>query len=305
MNVLKDTGQLLAAHRRSGPLVLAAQAAGYEPLLVEVLATRAWIEQESGVPAKAVEIYEKAVWSALAAHRDDIAAESAAMLVGITGCFLGQAQEAERWSEVGGALLQRLGPGHGRIASWFYQGRAAAEQRKDDYQAALRDLDLAVSLKGKVLAPNHPDMAGTLQTIANVRNQIGDHEAALDAANQAVEIYRNAFGPQSPLLAQPLGIRGETLSFLGRYGEADRDLSMAVEFSTSWVGADHPWTAYALTALGKTLTLQRRWQEANSALERALRIREDAEPNAELVAETRFALARVHWETRQDRIGTR
>ena len=123
------------------------------------------------------------------------------------------------------------------------------------------------------------------------------------AADQAVEIYRNAYGSNSPQLAQPLGNRGESYELLGRYPEADRDLRLASELYAQWVGPDHQWTAIPLTALGKTLILEHHSREATSILERALRIREQSEPNAELVAETRFALARARWELGQDRTG--
>ena len=68
----------------------------------------------------------RSTWSALATHRDDIALESASVLVGIYGYYLGRAEDAERWAEVGEALLRRVGPGHERAASWFYQDRAVA-----------------------------------------------------------------------------------------------------------------------------------------------------------------------------------
>ena len=305
VKALTDTGQWPAARRKAGPLVEAARAVGYQPILVEALAIGAWLEVESGAPSEAAKLWQKAVWSAVAAHRDDIAVEGAAGLVGMTGYFLGRGEDAGRWEEVGEALLQRLGPGHDRTASWFYQDRAIARQRKGDYPAALADLDLALSLKSKVLAPNHPDIAATLLTIANVRNQVGDYHAALVAADRAVKIDQSAYGGGSPLVAHPLGIRGETLFFLGRYAEAESDLRMTVDLSTVWVGADHPFTAYPLSALGKTLIGERRWREAISVLENALRIRESSEPNLELVAETRFALAQARWEVGQDRTGAR
>jgi tetratricopeptide (TPR) repeat protein len=305
VKALSDTGQWPAARRRAGPLVDATRAVGYAPLLVETMATSAWLEAESGHPADAAKIYQKAVWSAIAAHRDDIATEAASALVGMNGYYLNRAEEADKWAEVGQALLQRLGPGHDRIASWFYQDRAVARERKGDYQAALADLDRALALKRRVLAPNHPDIAYTLHTIANVRDEIGDYPAALAAADEAVEIFRNAYGAESPLLGKPLGSRGETLAFLGRYAEAERDLRLTAERFTSWVGVDHPWTAYPMTALGKTLIAERRLREAISLLENALRIRESSEPNAELVAETRFALARAYWEADQNRARAR
>ena len=303
VKALTDTGQWPAALRKAGPLVDSARALGYEPLLTEALAARAWLENESGNPNAATKTLAEAVWAGLAARRDDIAADSATNLVGITGYDLNRPEDSDRWEKLAQALQRRLGPGHERAAAWFYQDRAVARERRADYKGALADLDLALSLKRKVLATNDSDIARTLQTITNVENEIGDHRAALVAADQAVEIYRNAYGGNSPQLAQPLGNRGESYELLGRYPEAERDLRLASELSRQWVGPDHQWTAYPLTALGKTLILEHHAREATSILERALRIREKSEPNAELVAETRFALATARWELGQDRTG--
>jgi len=281
--------------------VATARATGYQPVLAETLAARAWLEYHSGATTAATATFEEAVWAALAARRDDIALESAACLVGIAGYLLGHREESERWEKLAEALQRRLGPGHERAVAWLYQDRAVARERRGDYRAALADLDLALALKRKVLAPNNPDIARTLQTITDLRNEIGDHSAALAAADQAVEIYRSAYGDNNPLLAQPIGNRGESFELLGRYREAEGDLRQAVDLYGQWVGADHPWTAIALTALGKTVISEGRPREAIPILERALRIREHSEPNAELVAETRFALARASWESGQDR----
>jgi eukaryotic-like serine/threonine-protein kinase len=303
VKALTDTGQWPAARRKSGPLVEAARAVGYEPLLAESLATEGWLHLNTGDPVSANKNMEETVSVALAAHRDDIAAESAAQAMAIAGYFLGRAAESERWEKLAQALQRRLGAGHDRTAAWFYQDRADIRTRRGEYQGALADLQLALSLKEKVLPPDHPDIAISLISIANVQNELGDHRAALVAADKTVEIYRNAYGNESPLVALPLGNRGESYELLGRYPEAERDLRKAIDLSGQWVGPEHAWTAYWLTALGKTLILEHRLHEATPILERALRIREDSEPNAEMVAETRFALARARWELGQDRSG--
>jgi tetratricopeptide (TPR) repeat protein len=301
VKALVDTGQFPAARRSAGPLIDAATTVGYAPLLVEALATSAWLEAESGAPAKAAEIYARVVWSALAAHRDDIAAESAAQLIGIDGDYLGRTQDADRWVDAGEALLQRLGPGHDRIASWFYQGRGANHDSKGEFEAALADMDIALSLKRRALDPHHPDIAMTLQSIANIRNKIGDHQGALPVAAEAVEISREAYGATSPLLDRSLDTRGETLSFLGRHAEAERDLRQAVELSTARYGADHVWTTFPMTGLGKTLIAERRFREATPVLEKVVRTRKESDPNPDEVAEAQFALAEALRGSGQDR----
>jgi tetratricopeptide (TPR) repeat protein len=303
VKALSDTGQWPAALRKAGPVVEAARAVGYEPLLAETLAAQGWLELQTGDAASATKNLEAAVWVALAARRDDIAAESAANAMATTGYYLGRREDGDRWQQVAQALQRRLGPGHDRAAAWFYQDRADLRRQRGDDQGALSDFKQALALKQKALAPNHPDIALSLLSIAAEYNDLGHHAEALAAADKAVEGYRNAYGINSPQVAFPLGNRGESYELLGRYPEAERDLRLAVDLSGQWVGPDHPWTAYPLTALGKTLLLEHHVREATPILERALRIREKSEPNAALVAETQFALARARWELGQDRAG--
>ena len=303
VKALTDTGQWPAARRKAEPLVEAARAVGYGPLLAETLEMQGWLDLNTGDALSATKNQEAAVWVALAAHRDDIAAECAANCMSTTGYYLGRRDDGERWEKAAAALLRRLGPGHDRSAAWFYQDRANLRQREGNNQRALSDDQEALALKQKVLASNHPDIALSLLSMASADNDLGNHLAALAAADKAVDIFRNAYGSSSPQVAFPLGNRGESYELLGRYAEAERDLRKTIDLSAQWVGPDHPWTAYPLTALGKTLILEHHLHEARPILERALRIREQSEPNAELVAETRFALAEARWELGQDRTG--
>ena len=150
---------------------------------------------------------------------------------------------------------------------------------------------------------NHPDIAISLREIASLDIELDKGPQALIAAEQALAIDRAAYGNNSPHLFGSLDNRGEVLEFLHRYPEAERDLRSSVDLAVAFVGADHPWTRYPLTALGRTLVAERKYRDAASVLEKALRIRERAEPNAELVAETRFALAQAHWALNRDRPG--
>jgi eukaryotic-like serine/threonine-protein kinase len=305
---LIDTGQWPAALRATATLVHEAREVGYEPLLAEALAARAWLENQTGQSSTSTKTFEGAFAAGFAGRRDDIAAASGAALIGVYGYVLDRPEDSRLWERLTQAFLTRLGPGHDRAQAWFFHDRAITRQRQGDYDGALADLESALSFKRRVVPPNIGDIGISLLSIAscrNARNGRGDHEAALVAADQAVDLFRSAYGPQSPQLAHPLGNRGESYELLGRYPEAERDLRETVERSAVWVGADHPWTAYPLTSLGTTLLAEGKLREATSTLERALRIRERSEPNQDLIAETRFALARARWELDQDRPGAR
>jgi hypothetical protein len=303
VKALTDTGQWAAARREVGPVISTARAIGYEPLLAEALAAQAWLESQLGAPVESHKSLEEAVNVALAAHRDDLAAESAAQLVAITGYQLGRREEAERWKAMAKALLQRLGPGHDRILAWFYQDCGVALGRLGDYQGALTDLELGLSLKRKVLQPNDADIARTLCDIALLRAEIGEGERALVSAEEAVNILRNVYGRGSPIQWDTLWNRGTVFASLHEYDKAEDDLRVSVDMSVTLFGEGHPWTAGPLTELGKILIAEGKHREALPVLEKALRIREGREPNEEDVAETRFALAQARWALDRDRTG--
>jgi eukaryotic-like serine/threonine-protein kinase len=301
VKALRDTGQWKGALAEAGTLASDARAVGYEPLLADVLALRSWLEQESGDSMAAGKTREEVVWMALAAHRDDIAGESAAQLVGIHGYSLSNREEANRWNKVADALVRRLGPGHDRIGSWLHQSRGASSLRAGDFQAGAREFQIALSLKLKALPANDPDIAITYNSIAITDMEAKDGRAALAAAEQSLAIYRSAYGSASPLLWQPLDTRAEVFQLLGRYQEAESDLRSAVERVEGLEGSNHIWTAIALNDLGETLYDEHKLGQAIPILERALRIRERSDPSLENVAETRLALGRALWEAGEDR----
>jgi tetratricopeptide (TPR) repeat protein len=301
IKALRDTGQWKTALGQARTLADAVRAVGYEPLLADVLATRAWLEQESSDSAAAVKTLDETVWMALAAHRDDIAAESAAQAVGINGYFLSNQDEANRWDKIADALVRRLGPGHDRIAAWFHHGRATWSTRVGDHQKAAKEFEIALALKRKVLPANDPDIARTYYAIALNEIDLQDGQAALDAAEQALAIYRAAYGSASPLLWGLLDTRGEVFELQGRYAEAESDFRLSLERVEGLFGSDHLWTAVALSDLGKVLLDEKEASSAVPILERALRIRERDEPSLENVAETRLALGRALWAASEDR----
>jgi eukaryotic-like serine/threonine-protein kinase len=305
VKALTDTGKWTEARRRVGPLVAAARTAGYKPLLAETLEIRAWLEIQLGEIGPSAETLEESVWVALAAHRDDIATESAAQLMVISLDLSGPSEEREQWEALATALLRRLGPGHDRIAAWFHQDRAIVAFRHGDFQSIAREFDLALALKQKALPPNHPDIAITLNTLAYFHAEVGEGEQALIEAQAAIDIYSAAYGGQSPLLWSAFDNRGVALRVLRRYREAESDLRTAVAEIDALIGTEHPWTADPLTELAKTLEAEGKYRDATLLLERALHLREDLDPSSPDLADTRFALARARWAGKQDRSGAR
>jgi hypothetical protein len=306
VKALADTGQVEEARRKASLLLADARATGYLPLQAETLEALGMLDYFAGDIAASSKVLEEAVWTALSARREDLAVKCAGSLVALAGFHQSDAEQGKRWERLGRSLLDRLGSGQEQAAAWLMHGLGITESLPGgDPLAGLADLRAGLALKRKILPPDHFDIAISWDAIALAEGQLGNHAGALDAVDESLRIYQRAFGRGSPRLATPLNNRGEALMHLGRYAEAEHDLSESLERYAEYVPVDHPWVAYPLTALGTTLLATDRAKEALPVLERALQIREHAEPTSDLVAETRFTLARALWETGTQRARAR
>jgi tetratricopeptide (TPR) repeat protein len=298
---LHDTGRNQRAVEEGQRLVAEARALGYAPLLAELLALTGWFQEAATFDARAIKIWEEAIWMGLRTKRDDLAAEAAAILSGMVGGnYPRNREEGERWADLADALADRLGDGHERLRSWIAQSRAMIEESTDP-EGALRLTLKALELKRKVLPPDDPDIASSLVNEANQLHLAGRDAAAAKVAEEADRILIAAYGPSHSLVAVSQSNHGEFLVALGRPAEALALFRVAAFNWEAQVGPDHPFPAYPLTGLGRALLALGRPAEARPPLERALRLRERHDPEPALLAETRFALAQALWATGEHR----
>jgi tetratricopeptide (TPR) repeat protein/predicted Ser/Thr protein kinase len=287
---LLDTGRVDGARRRLPDLLRAAEGSGYAPVVSEVALNAALLSYQIMALDEAEALNERAFWSALESRQDELAANAAAFLAGMLGNE-GLGEKERRWERMGMALLVRMGPGHDLTRSWLLQGRgnlAQRERRLEDARAAFVE---AVALKTRVLGPDHPDVALSVDALGQVLEEIGDREGALAQSQRALAIMERAYGKDSPLLAYMMSNRGEVLNSLGRPGEALPVFRRSLELSRPAI--DAVWNAYPLTGIGQAFLLLGRPGEAVPPLERALLLREKGDRICQSIGETRFALARA------------
>ena len=67
-----------------------------------------------------------------------------------------------------------------------------------DYEKALPLYQRALEIREKVLGPQHPSVATTLNNLALLYESMGDYEKALPLYQRALEIRENVLGPQHP-----------------------------------------------------------------------------------------------------------
>ena len=183
---------------QGGTLVEAARAVGYEPLLAETLATQGWLEIKRASCRRDEEL-EAAVWAALAAHRDDIAAEAAAQAAWRRPAITWAARRGRAVGEGGGrasaASRTRARSIGGVVLSGSRQHPTTTGQLPG---RALRLSSRRSRSSRRFWRRTTPTSRSRCCRSRPSDNELGDHVAALVAADKAVDIFRNAYGSSSP-----------------------------------------------------------------------------------------------------------
>jgi non-specific serine/threonine protein kinase/serine/threonine-protein kinase len=177
----------------------------------------------------------------------------------------------------------------------FYKRAIAIDQRAPDSSAALaRDLgglgivywaqgDFAkaepimrqsLSMREKVLGPEHPDLAAHLNNLGGVYWSQKRYDDALVMYERTLRIYERTLDPMHPNMASVLNNIGETYWKLNRLGEAERMLRRALAIKEARLGNSDPSIAVTLNALAGVMRDGKRWKEAEATYQRALAIRQ-------------------------------
>ena len=301
VKAMRDSGR----HREGGvaaaALVADARTLGYKPVLAEALFMLAFWQWSNGEFATHEESATEAIWVAEASRHDEVKADAAAMLAGTAV----RPEDAERWGRLAEATAERMGPGHEWVLAWVLTGRSAVRNRLGDFEAGARSGRAAIAIKKKILEPDDPDLAFSLNNLAISLTGLGDYAGALAAIDQAIAIVTPTYGDRSSYMGGYWSNRGEILSAQGSYAEARKLFQAAIDLMQERLPVENRNLAYPLTGLGEAELAMGEARAAVDTLERALRIREGQEPDLILVAETRFALARALWNAAGDRARAR
>lgn len=169
-----------------------------------------------------------------------------------------------------------------------------------NFEESIAQYNHAVERWKNALGERHPDVATALTNLATVHVANEDYELALELYEHALSIEREALGNDHinvSITQHSMGaaqaLMGEDERALSAFGEAVKTMERAKL-------VEHPHMATALHSYGVTAAQQEHFDEALSALERSIRVKTLADlPPAE-IAVTRFELAQVVLEFRND-----
>lgn len=130
----------------------------------------------------------------------------------------------------------------------------------------------ALVIREKLLGPEHPDTAASLNNLAEVLQDQGALAEARPLYERALAICEKQLGPEHPHTATSLNNLALLLQAEGALAEARPLLQRALAIREKQLGPEHPDTATGLNNLARLLQKQGSFAEARPLLERALAI---------------------------------
>ncbi len=277
-----------------------ARRTAYAPLLAEVLLTCGLLYFEVSDLEAATRTFEDAVWTAEMCRHDEVVAEAAANLVFVVGHRQSRFDVGEIWSRLAEAVLDRMG-GHDLVRGWLFNNRAAMRATQGRLRDAMRDTDLAIAVKQKVLGAQDVDVGLSIVNAAIYLDELGETKAALEYAERGMRIVQAMLGLDHPKTAAALVSYADVLVRLERFAEAREPAERALAVFERETDPEGLTVTYALMALGRSLVGSGHFVEAISLLERAVSIRDTKETLTAKLAEVHFGLGQALWGAGSDR----
>src|SRR5215472_8560592 len=225
-----------------------------------------------------------------------------------THCGLGVTKPMTKrisvWQDVGVVLLFALGACaaltqegsiqkadelNQKVLTLYYQGR---------YSEAIPLAQRALAIREKVLGPEHPDTATSLNNLAELYKETGAYAQAEPLLKRALAINEKALGPEHPTTAVWLNNLAALYRATGAYAQAEPLYQRALAIKEKVLGPDHPSTATALNNLAELYEETGAYTQAEPLFQRALAIYEKKlGPEHPLTATALNNLALLYKET--------
>jgi serine/threonine protein kinase/tetratricopeptide (TPR) repeat protein len=293
-------GQYKLAQNGMVDVMERARDTSYPPVIAEALLQLCLIQMDAGDPREAERTCQEAAFLAEGSRDDEVTVAAETMLVFAVGYLQRRYIEADHWARHADAVLKRLGPGHDLMAGWLANNLGTIYENQGRLEEALAAHRRALKLKEAVLGGRSFDVAISHSNVAICLLQLGRIDEACAANDLAMRIMAATLGLDHPQAAPALINAADIRTAQGRYLEARTLAQRALAVAERDFGPDSLIPAYALTAIGSSFVEGGQPALAIYSLERALRLRERNDFEAEVLGDTRFALARALWESGLD-----
>ncbi len=132
----------------------------------------------------------------------------------------------------------------------------------------------ALRIRQKVLAPEHPDTATSLDSLGLLYHSMGDYLKAEPLYREALRIRQKVLGPEHPYTTLSLNNLAALYRAMGEYPKAEPLYQEALRIRQKVLGPEHPYTALSLNNLGVLYKDMGEYAKAEPLYHEALRIRQ-------------------------------
>ncbi|MCV3215450.1 tetratricopeptide repeat protein [Plectonema radiosum NIES-515] len=142
------------------------------------------------------------------------------------------------------------------------------------YNEAIAPAERAIEISEKVLGKEHPDVATTLNNLAELYKAQGRYQKAEPLHLRSLAIYEKMLGKEHPLVATSLNNLAELYKARGRYEKAEPLYLRSLAIYEKVLGKQHPLVATSLNNLASLYQVQGSYEKAEPLYLRSLEIRE-------------------------------
>ena len=264
-------GDYQTALDRLADLAPEARELGYPPTLAEVMISKGFVEAELGQAEDAERSLREAFGAAEQGRDDRAGAIAASNLMWVTGYLQSRFEEAERWSELAEAKIERLG-GDESIAADYADTRAAVLIQAGRHREAIEVQERALELHSRINGPESLDAARAMTTMGHALSSIGDYKGAVDSYTRSLSLKETLVGTDHPTVGFTAASLSQAYAGLNEYDEAVELARRALAILDRVFGKDDPQLAIPLNNLAYGLEGLGRYDEARAMHERSIEI---------------------------------
>ena len=214
---------------------------------------------------------------------------------------LGRYDEARAEVEAAAELSEAaLGATHRQTAAAKINLAVMLQQRGEAERAAVLFEDALAALRS-IHGDAHTAVADAEDGLGSALRSLGRIDEAREHMVAALAILRALLPAGSPRLGSSLGNLASLHYDAGEYTEARDRYAEAFDVFAQTLDETHPFYAFALQGRGKSRWRVGEVDEGQTDLERAIAIHREAGKEPRRLAEARFALAELLWNTNRDR----
>jgi CHAT domain-containing protein len=128
----------------------------------------------------------------------------------------------------------------------------------------------SLAIKEKAFGPDHPDVALSLNNLAQLYHAQGRYTDAEPMYKRSLTIREKTLGADHPDVAASLNNLAELYRTQGRYADAESRYKRSLAIKEKALGPDHPDVAFSLNNLANFYSIQGRYSDALPIVQRTI-----------------------------------